>query len=83
MSPVGMVGKHNGLSFIFLMGQLFERYVAKQLQRQLPLEFKLKQQAFSHCLTHPKHVGFTEPLALFEFKPELTLYVVPYDLETD
>ncbi|ABS08124.1 McrC family protein [Shewanella baltica] len=153
-SPVAMVGKHNGLSFLFPMEQLFERYVAKQLQRQLPSEFKLKQQASSHCLTHhngndwfrlkpdiviydksrivtvmdtkwklldaslnttkdkynlnqadmyqlyaygekylngqgdlyliyPKHVGFTEPLALFEFKPELTLYVVPYDLETD
>lgn len=153
-SPVAMVGKHNGLSFLFPMEQLFERYVAKQLQRQLPPEFKLKQQASSHCLTHhngndwfrlkpdiviydksrivtvmdtkwklldaslnttkdkynlnqadmyqlyaygekylngqgdlyliyPKHVGFTEALALFEFKPELTLYVVPYDLETD
>lgn len=153
-SPVAMVGKHNGLSFLFPMEQLFERYVAKQLQQQLPPEFKLKQQASSHCLTHhngndwfrlkpdiviydksrivtvmdtkwklldaslnttkdkynlnqadmyqlyaygekylngqgdlyliyPKHVGFTEALALFEFKPELTLYVVPYDLETD
>lgn len=153
-SPVAMLGKHNGLSFLFPMEQLFERYVAKQLQRQLPPEFKLKQQASSHCLTHhngndwfrlkpdiviydksrivtvmdtkwklldaslnttkdkynlnqadmyqlyaygekylngqgdlyliyPKHVGFTEALALFEFKPELTLYVVPYDLETD
>lgn len=153
-SPVTMLGKHNGLSFLFPMEQLFERYVAKQLQRQLPPEFKLKLQASSHCLTHhngndwfrlkpdiviydksrivtvmdtkwklldaslnttkdkynlnqadmyqlyaygekylngqgdlyliyPKHVGFTEPLALFEFKPELTLYVVPYDLETD
>lgn len=34
-------------------------------------------------LIYPKHVGFTEPLALFEFKPELTLYVAPYDLDTD
>lgn len=153
-SPVAMAGNHNGLSFLFPMEQLFERYVAKQLKRQLPIHLKLREQVSSHCLTHhngndwfrlkpdivvydkskvvtvmdtkwklldaslkttehkynlnqsdmyqlfaygekylkgqgdlyliyPKHTGFTEPLANFEFKPELRLHVVPYDLETD
>lgn len=153
-SPVAMVGNHNGLSFLFPMEQLFERYVAKQLRRQLPPALKLKEQVASHCLTshmgenwfrlkpdivvydkarvvsvmdtkwkrldsslnttehkynlsqsdmyqlfaygekylqgqgdlyliYPKHPGFTEPLAHFEFKPGLRLHVVPYDLETD
>ena len=153
-SPVAMVGNHEGLSFLFPMEQLFERYVAKQLKRQLPSYLKLREQVSSHCLTHhkgndwfklkpdivvydrskvvtvmdtkwklldaslnttkhkynlsqsdlyqlfaygekylsgqgdlyliyPKHIGFIEPLANFEFKPELRLNVVPYDLETD
>jgi 5-methylcytosine-specific restriction enzyme subunit McrC len=34
-------------------------------------------------LIYPKHIGFIEPLANFEFKPGLRLNVVPYDLETD
>ncbi|QYJ88842.1 McrC family protein [Shewanella halotolerans] len=153
-SPVAMVGKHDGLSFLFPMEQLFERYVAKQLRRQLPSALKLKEQASSQCLTlhngsdwfrlkpdlvvydkfrvitvmdtkwklldsslntakdkynlnqadmyqlyaygekyiggqgdlyliYPKHIGFTESLAHFEFKPGLKLHVVPFDLEMD
>jgi 5-methylcytosine-specific restriction enzyme subunit McrC len=153
-SPVAMAGNHGGLSFLFPMEQLFERYVAKQLQKQLPPSLKLREQVSSHCLTHhngtdwfrlrpdiviydkskvvtvmdtkwklldaslnttrdkynlnqadmyqlfaygenylkgqgelyliyPKHIGFTEPLAHFEFKLGLRLHVVPYDLETD
>ncbi len=153
-SPVAMVGNHDGLSFLFPMEQLFERYVAKQLKRQLPSYLTLREQVSSHCLTHhngndwfrlkpdivvydkskvvtvmdtkwklldaslnttkhkynlsqsdlyqlfaygekylkgqgdlyliyPKHIGFTEPLANFDFKPGLRLNVVPYDLATD
>ncbi|RTR34749.1 McrC family protein [Shewanella atlantica] len=153
-SPVAMAGSHCGLSFLFPMEQLFEKYVAKQLSRQLPPALKLKEQVSSQCLTHhqgedwfrlkpdiviydkervvtvmdtkwklldaslnttkhkynlsqsdmyqlfaygekyldgqgdlyliyPKHQGFTESLACFEFTPGLRLHVVPYDLETD
>lgn len=153
-SPVAMVGKHNGLSFLFPMEQLFERYVAKQLRSQLPPTLKLKEQVSSHCLTkhkekdwfrlkpdivvynksqvvtvmdtkwklldasldskknkynlsqsdmyqlfaygdkylngkgnlyliYPKNASFEEPLDHFEYKSNLRLYVVPYDLDTD
>ena len=34
-------------------------------------------------LIYPKHIGFTESLAHFEFKQGLKLHVVPYDLEMD
>ncbi|MBO2589238.1 McrC family protein [Shewanella algae] len=67
-SPVAMVGKHNGLSFLFPMEQLFERYVAKQLKRQLPKHLKLREQVSSHCLTH--HNGND----WFRLKPDIVVY---------
>ncbi|RTR38438.1 restriction endonuclease [Shewanella canadensis] len=67
-SPVAMVGQHNGLSFLFPMEQLFERYVAKQLQRQLPPALKLKEQVSSHCLTNHRGDDW------FRLKPDIVVY---------
>ena len=152
-SPISMVGNNNGLSFLFPMEVLFEKYVAKKLSKQLNSPLKLIQQASSLSLTmhkekkwfmlkpdlvikngqsivnvldtkwklideslntpkdkyqlsqsdfyqlyaygekylngvgelyliYPKHERFTKPLEPFEFKPGLTLTVVPFDLDT-
>ncbi|MEZ9139999.1 MULTISPECIES: McrC family protein [unclassified Shewanella] len=67
-SPVAMLGKHNGLSFLFPMEQLFEKYVAKQLSSQLPPALKLKEQIASHCLTN--HNGND----WFRLKPDIVVY---------
>ncbi|HEY0924173.1 McrC family protein [Rheinheimera pacifica] len=67
-SPIAMVGNHRGLSFLFPMEQLFERYVAKQLARQLPTHLRLKQQASSLSLT--KHNGAD----WFKLKPDIVVY---------
>ncbi len=161
-SPVALSGSHKGISFLFPMEILFERYVAIKLQGTLPTNIILKSQASSqalvqHCptnsnnaegwfklkpdiqicnkatkavvciadtkwkrinssdssakkkynisqsdmyqlfaygekflngqgnlfLIYPKHEGFTERLAPFEYKEGLNLHAVPYDLMDD
>ena len=67
-SPVAMTGNHGGLSFLFPMEQLFERYVTKQLKRQLPTHLKLREQVSSHCLTHHNDNDW------FRLKPDIVVY---------
>ncbi len=67
-SPIAMVGQHKGLSFLFPMEQLFERYVAKQLARKLPSNLHLKTQVSSMSLT--THNGET----WFKLKPDIVIY---------
>ncbi|MCU7964232.1 McrC family protein [Shewanella sp. SW32] len=67
-SPIAMAGNHNGLSFLFPMEKLFERYVAKQLSAQLPPALKLKEQVSSRSLTHHKGEGW------FRLKPDIVVY---------
>jgi len=67
-SPIAMVGQHKGLSFLFPMEQLFERYVAKQLTRKLPSNLHLKSQVSSSSLT--THNGEN----WFKLKPDIVIY---------
>lgn len=67
-SPIAMVGQHKGLSFLFPMERLFERYVAKQLARKLPTNLHLKTQVSSMCLT--THNGEN----WFKLKPDIIIY---------
>lgn len=67
-SPVAMVGNHGGLSFLFPMEKLFERYVAKQLSAQLPPALKLKEQVSSKSLTHHNGQDW------FRLKPDIVVY---------
>ncbi|WP_105259000.1 McrC family protein [Pseudoalteromonas sp. T1lg88] len=67
-SPISMVGKHRGISFLFPMETLFERYVAKQLSIQIPKSFSLKQQV--------RHLGLTEHKGdvWFRLQPDFVIY---------
>ncbi len=49
-SPFTLAGAHFGQSFLFPMNVLFEKYVARVLEQQLPDGFKLKEQAASQYL---------------------------------
>jgi 5-methylcytosine-specific restriction enzyme subunit McrC len=153
-SPISMSGLSNGVSFLFPMEMLFERYVAIKLKKQLGKSYRLVEQIQSKSLTrhkdlnwfklrpdiviykgnqietvidtkwkvlnenldsgkekynlsqsdmyqlfaygekymegkgelfliYPRHRHFNHSLAAFEFKPGLTLNVVPYDIEND
>jgi len=66
-SPFSLVGSHQGLSFLFLMNELFEKYVAIVLRKQLAEGYKLKEQAASKYLV--KH----DDRDMFQLKPDLLI----------
>lgn len=67
-SPVAMVGSHKGLSFLFPMEQLFERYVAKKLASSMPNGLRLRTQIARHSLvTHNDEKWF-------KLKPDIVVY---------
>ncbi len=64
-SPLFLSGSFSGLSFLFPMEQLFERYVAAVLRRKLPASLHLVEQPSRHSLvTH-------EDSSWFRLKPDL------------
>ena len=65
-SPFTLAGAHFGQSFLFPMNDLFEKYVARVLDKQLATMFKLKEQAASHSL-----VDSHNDRKLFRLKPDL------------
>ena len=64
-SPLFMAGKSSGLSFLFPMEQLFERYVAAVLRKKMEPGFKLVTQPSRHSLV--THQG----AKWFRLKPDL------------
>lgn len=51
--PLALRGKTHGISLLFPMEKLFERYVETKLRKQLPAHYSLKSQATSESLcTH-------------------------------
>ncbi len=71
-SPVSLSGQHNGISLLFPMESLFERYVAIKLEKSLPNSLKLKSQANSHSLvTHTPRSG--NPQEWFRLKPDIVV----------
>jgi 5-methylcytosine-specific restriction enzyme subunit McrC len=66
-SPLYMAGAFSGLSFLFPMEQLFERYVATILSRRMHQGFRLVDQPSRHSLV--KHQGAD----WFRLKPDLLI----------
>ena len=63
--PLALRGITKGISLLFPMEKLFERYVEVQLRKQLPAPYTLKKQASSQMLcTH-------EDRGMFQLKPDL------------
>jgi 5-methylcytosine-specific restriction enzyme subunit McrC len=65
--PLAMHGKTNGISLLFPMEKLFERYVEVKLRKQLPAPFFLKRQAASKSLCTHRGKG------IFQLKPDLLI----------
>lgn len=65
--PLAMRGKTHGISLLFPMEKLFERYVESRLRTQLPAPFTLKAQGASHSLcTH-------QDKRMFQLRPDLLI----------
>jgi 5-methylcytosine-specific restriction enzyme subunit McrC len=65
--PLAMRGKTHGISLLFPMEKLFERYVEAKLRRQLPAPYSLKAQASNQSLcTH-------QDKRLFQLRPDLLI----------
>ena len=63
--PLALRGKTHGISLLFPMEKLFERYVEVHLRKQLPMPYTLKSQAASRMLcTH-------EDRGMFQLRPDL------------
>ena len=71
-SPVSLSGLHNGISMLFPMENLFERYVAIKLGQSLPDSLKLKTQASSCSLVaHTPRSGKSQEW--FRLKPDIVV----------
>ncbi|MGJ0485375.1 MAG: McrC family protein [Methylomicrobium sp.] len=65
--PLAMRGKTHGISLLFPMEKLFERYVEVKLRKQLPASYSLKAQSASQSLcTH-------QDKSLFQLRPDLLI----------
>lgn len=65
-SPFTLKGKDAGISFLLPMEVLFEKYVAKVLNKKLPQGFYLREQVADKCLSNnPK---------TFQLKPDIAVY---------
>lgn len=62
--PVATRGNHQGMSLLFPMNVLFERYVAHHLQAQLPQYRVMLQHASQHICSHQKG-------QIFKLKPDI------------
>ena len=67
-SPFSLAGPQQGLSFLFPMNVLFEKYVAVVLRNQLEPSFILKEQAASKYLVE-EH----KDKLMFQLKPDLLI----------
>ena len=71
-SPVSLSGQYNGISMLFPMESLFERYVAIKLGKSLPHSLKLTNQASSCSLvTHTPYSGKSQEW--FRLKPDIVV----------
>jgi len=70
-SPFSLAGGSSGLSFLFPMNILFEKYVAVVLRKQLKEGYQLTEQAASKCLVE-KFMG-DQNKSLFQLKPDLLI----------
>lgn len=67
--PLAMQGRTNGISMLFPMEKLFERYVELTLRKKLPAPLILKSQARSQWLCRHKDKN------MFQLKPDLMIQI--------
>lgn len=67
-SPITMSGVNNGVSFLFPMEVLFERYVAAKLKRQISKPLRITEQTQSKALTKHKEQNW------FKLRPDIVVY---------
>lgn len=72
-SPFSLAGSHHGLSFLFPMNFLFEKYVAVVLQNQLDNDFLVKEQAASRYLIEEHLADDYCATKIFQLKPDLMI----------
>ncbi|MGR6839646.1 McrC family protein [Aliivibrio wodanis] len=72
-SPIALSGAHKGISFLFPMETLFERYVAIKLQKDLPSHLKLKTQASSQSLVSHTPPNAEKEQGWFKLKPDIVI----------
>lgn len=70
-SPYSLVGKQHGMSFLFPMNDLFEKYVGVVLRQQLNEKHELKEQAASKYLVE-QH-GENSDKTMFQLKPDFLI----------
>jgi len=70
-SPFSLAGKQHGMSFLFPMNDLFEKYVGVVLRQQLNGEHELKEQASSKFLVE-RH-GDDSDKSMFQLKPDFLI----------
>lgn len=63
--PLALAGEWHGISMLFPMEKLFERYVESAIRQELADDAELTPQAASHSLCH--HMGG----AIFQLRPDL------------
>jgi 5-methylcytosine-specific restriction enzyme subunit McrC len=75
-SPFSLTGSHHGLSYLFPMNVLFEKYVAVVLRRQLEREYNLKEQVSSECLIKEHHAvkNYSSDHSIFQLKPDILIH---------
>jgi len=71
-SPFIMSGKHSGISFLFPMEVLFEKYVAAKLKTQLGNQFKVTSQTQNRYLV--KHQINDQDEHWFKLRPDIVIY---------
>jgi 5-methylcytosine-specific restriction enzyme subunit McrC len=67
-SPITMSGNSHGVSFLFPMEVLFERYVAAKLKRRLTKPLRLAEQVQSKALTEHNDQPW------FKLRPDMVIY---------
>lgn len=72
-NPNFQKGKHSGISLLFPMEQLFEKYVEANVSKQIQRSFKLKAQASSQYLTSHQNIEKAQVSKWFQLKPDLLL----------
>ncbi|OBU20004.1 restriction endonuclease [Photobacterium aquimaris] len=73
LNPNFQQGVHRGISLLFPMEQLFEKYVESSLHKQLPKDCLLKSQASSQYLLRHTPENSEQSMKLFQLKPDLLL----------
>ena len=72
-SPWSLLGNWQGISMLFPMEKLFEKYLERILRKQITSGYKLKGQAASEYLAWHKGWGMVEDKEMFQLKPDLLI----------